>query len=160
MRMSRFLPALIVAALITAPTAAHAGVGLGLFLGEPTGITLKADLQRRTSLEVLLGVESLRNGEHGGYGHFTFLVSPFVAHGQSVSIPFRFGIGAAVYDWDGARFGDDLAVAVRAPFEVAFDFHSSPFELYLELALKLTLVDPAEDLYTDLDGGLGFRIYF
>jgi hypothetical protein len=153
---------LLAAAVVAAPSAAHAGVGIGLFVGEPTGFTIKADLQRRTSFEVLLGVENIGNGHgRGPYGHFTFLVAPFVARGESVVIPFRLGIGAAVYDDDGGDFGNDVAVAVRAPFELAFQFRRSPLELYLEIALKLEFVDPNDnDDLLDLDGGIGFRIYF
>jgi hypothetical protein len=155
------LASVIAAGLLAAPSAAHAGVGIGLFVGEPTGFTIKADLQRRTALEILLGVEHLGRGRgRGPYGHLTFLVSPFVARGESVIIPFRLGIGGAVYDDDG-DFGDDVAVAVRAPFEIAFQFRRSPLELYLELALKLEFVDPNDnDDFVDLDGGIGFRIYF
>lgn len=151
MRTSRLL---LIAMLLSVPATANAGVGIGLFLGEPTGFTLKADLQRRSSLEVLLGVNSVPRDNRGLYGHFTFLVAPFVANGRSVTIPFRFGIGGAVFDCG------ETCVAVRAPFEIAFQFHSAPFELYLEIAAKLTLIDPAHDALFDLDGGGGFRIYF
>jgi len=150
MRTSRLL--VIAALLVAAPATANAGIGIGLFIGEPSGFTLKADLQRRTSLEVLLGVNGGPDRDRGLYGHLTFLVAPFVANGRSVSIPFRLGIGGAVYE--GCA---NTCVAVRAPFELAFDFHSAPFELYLEIAAKLQLIRPAE---FDLDGGIGFRIYF
>jgi hypothetical protein len=156
------LASVIAAGLVAAPSAAHAGVGIGLFIGEPTGFTIKADLQRKTALEILLGVEHLGEGRgRGPYGHLTFLVAPFVARGDSVVIPFRLGIGGAIYDDDGGDFGDDVAVAVRAPFEIAFQFRSSPIEIYLEIALKLEIIDPNDnDDFLDLDGGLGFRIYF
>jgi hypothetical protein len=150
MRTSRLL---LIAMLLTVPATAHAGTGIGLFLGEPTGFTLKADLQSRSSIEVLLGINGIPHDNRGLYGHFTFLVSPFVAHGRSVTIPFRFGIGGAVFDCG------ETCVAVRAPFEIAFQFHSAPFELYAEISAKLTLIDPQEDAVFDLDGGGGFRIY-
>jgi hypothetical protein len=152
---------LVVAGVAAAPKPAHAGLGLGLFVGEPTAFTVKVDLQRRTALEVALGIESIRNDGRGAYGHFTFLASPFVAHGESVIVPFRIGIGAAVWDDDAGPFGDDIGVGVRAPFEIAFQFRRSPVEIYLEIALKLQLVDPNDnDPSFDADGGIGFRIYF
>jgi len=154
--LPRLLAVTTAAAITAAAPAAHAGVGVGLFLGEPLGFTIKADLAQRTSLEVLLGVDDYDEDRgRDGYGHVTFLVAPFVAHGDSVSIPFRFGIGGAIYE-DGA---DDVGVGVRAPFQIAFQFHGSPFELYVELSILLRLVDNNDDL-VDFGGGLGFRIYF
>jgi hypothetical protein len=37
---------------------------------------------------------------------------------------------------------------------------SAPIEFYGELAVALLFIDPANDLHADLQGGLGFRIYF
>jgi hypothetical protein len=161
MRPQHLLAFLVVAGLMAAPRAAHAGVGIGLFIGEPTGLTFKVDLKRRTAIEVLLGVEGFDDGRgRGPYGHFTFLAAPFVAKGESVVVPFRLGIGVAVYDDDNADFGDNVAVAARAPFQLAFQFRSSPVELYLELSLRLEIIDTDDRDNLDLDGGIGFRIYF
>jgi hypothetical protein len=142
-----------------APSEADAGVGIGLFLGEPLGFTIKADLQKKTALEVLLGVDNYDDDRgRDAYGHLTFLVAPFVAQGESVVIPFRFGIGAAVFD-DGGD--DDINVGVRAPFQLAFQFRNSPFELYVEVSLMFVFLDDeGDDDHLDLGGGLGFRIYF
>jgi len=144
---------------LAAPRAARADVGLGLFVGEPFGVDLKLDLQRRSALDIVIGTSSYRAGR-AGYGHLTYLVTPVVGHGRSVLVPLRLGIGAAIYD-DGGSFGDGINVAVRAPIEVGFVFRSAPIELYLELAVKLTFVDAnRNDPTADLDGGGGFRIYF
>jgi hypothetical protein len=144
--------------VVALPRPAHAELGIGLFVGEPLGVTFKADLNRSTAIEVLLGESTYRDGR-SEYGHLTFLVTPFRARGRSVIVPFRLGIGAAIYD-DGGDFGDDVNVAVRAPFQIAFRFRA-PVELYFELALRMTFLDANdnEDLL-DLDGGIGFRFYF
>ncbi len=146
----------LVGVAATAPSSAAAGVGIGLFVGEPTGVTIKADLQRRTALEVLVGGTSWRDGR-GTYGHVTFLASPFVARGQSVLIPFRIGFGGALYEG-----GDDLGLAARVPFQLAFQFRSNPLELYLELSLRLVIFDGPGDGAGNLDGdgGGGLRFYF
>jgi hypothetical protein len=145
---------------VAAPSRAEAGVGVGLFIGEPLGFTLKADLQRKTSLEFLLGVDDYDEDRgRDAYGHVTFLVAPFAARGESVVIPFRLGIGGAVWGHEHADGEDHVGVGVRAPFQVAFQFRSAPIELYLELSLMLRVIDDHDDL-VDLGGGLGFRIYF
>ena len=154
----------IVAALLFASTAkpAHAEVGVGLFVGEPTGLDVKLDLQRRSALDIVLGYYSHWRDYHtdGAYGHLTYLVQPLVAHGDSVLVPLRLGIGVAVFDQSG-RFDDDLNVAVRVPFEIGFRFRRTPLEIYLEIALKVTFLDEFDNHETvDLDGGLGLRFYF
>jgi hypothetical protein len=143
--------AAVVAVLAAAPKPADAGLGIGLFVGEPLGLTVKVDLQRRTALEILGGVSEYDN--EAVYGHLTFLATPFVANGRSVLVPFRIGIGAAIYE-----YGNDIGIAARVPFQVGFQFRSAPIEIYLELAMRLHLVPDGVDL--DLDGGLGFRFYF
>jgi hypothetical protein len=150
--------ALVAAALVAAPRQAKADIGLGLFVGEPLGLTLKVDLQRRSALEVLIGQTSYEDGR-SGYGHVTFLITPFAARGRSVIVPFRLGIGAAIYD-EGGDFGNDVNVAARFPFQVAFRFRA-PVELYFEIALLLEFLDANDnnDLL-DVDGGIGFRFYF
>lgn len=169
MKLRILLPLVILIGAVAArPGDAHADVGVGLFLGEPTGFTLKLGLQRNSSLEFLAGVEGYdddRGHREDWYFHGTWLVTPWAAQGESVVIPIRLGIGAAVYedDWDGGD--EDLGIGVRAPFQLAFQFRSAPIELYLELSLLLRLLDDEDgfdddDDFLDLGGGLGFRVYF
>jgi len=154
----------VIATLLFASAApARAEVGVGLFVGEPTGLDVKLDLARRSALDIVLGYYShWRNyNTDGAYGHLTYLVQPLVAHGESVLVPLRLGIGVAIFDESG-RFNDDLNVAVRVPFEIGFRFRRTPLEIYLEIALKVTFLDgaPHDHPTVDLDGGLGLRFYF
>jgi hypothetical protein len=153
----------VVAVLLfaSAPTAARAEVGIGLFVGEPTGLDVKLDLARRSALDIVLGVYSHydRFNDESGYGHLTYLVQPLVAHGDSVLVPLRVGIGVAIFD-DHGRWDDDLNIAARVPFEVGLRFRNTPLEIYFEIALKMTFVDEDNDHpFVDLDGGLGLRFY-
>lgn len=139
------------------PAPARADFGLGLFLGEPTGIDFKIGLGGRSGLDLLIGFASLRNLDDGrvGYGHVTYLVTPVVAQGNAVTVPIRLGIGAAVFGPSG-----DPSVAIRAPLEVGLRLRRTPLEFYGEIALAIVFVDPADDVYSDLQGGIGFRLYF
>jgi hypothetical protein len=142
------------AALAARPAPVRADVGLGLFLGDPTGLDLKIGLANRSALDLLLGVNTFRDGRFN-YGHVTYLVTPMIAQGSSVLVPIRLGIG-------GALFGnsDDLRFAIRAPFEVGLRLRSAPIEFYGELALALVLFTPNDSLRLDFQGGVGFRVYF
>lgn len=144
--------------LVAAPAVARAEIGLGVFVGEPLGLDLKIDLQRRQALDIVLGVTSFRDGARDySYGHLTYLVTPFVGRGTSVLVPLRFGVGGAMF---GVLEGD-VNIAVRAPFEVALLFRRAPMEIYGEVALVLNLVRENENAdIVDADGGVGLRIYF
>jgi hypothetical protein len=134
---------------------ARADVGLGLFLGEPTGLDLKIGLSPRSGLDLLAGWSTI-DSDHANYAHVTYLLTPAVGRGESVLVPLRIGIGGAVFD-SGGPFGDRLHLAVRAPLEVGLRFRRVPLEIYGEIAAVLVFV---HDSGFDVDGGAGFRFYF
>jgi len=140
--------------LATNATPSRADVGLGLFLGEPTGLDLKLGLGNRSSLDLLLGWTTFGNGRYG-YGHVTYLVTPVVGRGDAVTVPLRLGIG-------GALLGpsEDLRFAIRAPLELGLRLRRTPLEFYGEIALAFVLFNPDDDVRVDLQGGVGFRVYF
>lgn len=151
---------LIVAALLmlATPTTARADLGIGMFIGEPLGLDVKIDLERRQALDLVIGVTSIRDGGRDtSYGHLTYLLTPFVGRGRSVLVPLRLGIGAAVF---GVTEGD-VGIAARAPLEIGFMFRRTPLEIYLEIALKVNFYDRdnADDVFVDTDGGIGLRFY-
>ena len=115
----------IIAALafVSVPTTARAEVGIGAFFGEPTGLDVKLDLTHNTALDLLFGWYShcCDRFDHGGYGHLTYLVTPFIGHGRSVLVPLRVGIGVAIFD-DDRFYNDDINVAVRSPPSSACGF--------------------------------------
>jgi hypothetical protein len=151
------LAALAAAAGVAAPAPARAEVGIGVFVGEPLGLDLKLDLQRRSALDLVVGAASVRDGGRDlSYGHVTYLATLLVSRGQSVLVPVRVGIGAAV----AGLVEGDATLAVRAPLELALRMRRAPVEIYGEITLKLVLVrerDAAD--FVDLDGGVGLRLY-
>ncbi|MBA3464228.1 MAG: hypothetical protein H0T46_30010 [Deltaproteobacteria bacterium] len=148
--MRRLVIAVLSLALATTSARAE-GIGLGFFFGDPTGLDLKIDLQRRSALDIVIGLANFR--ERGAkYAHLTYLVTPIVARGRSVNVPLRLGIGGAIYGTE-----DFINAGVRVPFEVALAFRTTPLEIYGEIAMLLTLTD---DPRFDLQGGVGLRFYF
>lgn len=161
--MRKLVPLAIVMMLASARPAS-AEVGVGLFVGEPTGIDLKLGLSPRSALDILFGWYSHWNNrdyiDDGAYAHVTYLVQPLVASGRSVLVPLRIGIGGAIFD-DAGRFNEDLHVAMRVPFQVGLMFRRTPLEIYAEIALKATIIDSGADhRFLDFDGGVGLRFYF
>jgi len=165
--MRRLVLLVVLALAMPLRSNAHADVGFGFFIGEPTGLDLKLGLSRRSALDLLFGFYNHYDhffDDHfndGAYFHATYLVQPFVGRGRSILVPLRFGIGGAVFD-DAGHFDEHHHIAVRAPFEVAIVFRRSPIEIYFEVALKATLNRGDNDHHRrlDLDGGVGMRFYF
>jgi hypothetical protein len=139
----------ILAVLAIGMPAARADVGLGLFVGRPTGVDFKIGLAPRSGLDLLFGWDTFRDGRDL-YGHITYLATLFVGRGESVLVPLRLGVGGAIY-------GAAPNIAVRAPLEIGLRFRHAPVEIYGEIAARFQLYDGTD---LELDGGAGFRIYF
>ena len=141
--------------ILAVPTAAQAeGLGIGLFVGEPLGLDLKIDLQPRSAIDIVVGATSVNRGRES-YGHLTYLYTLVVGRGSSVVVPLRLGFGGAVY----GVTEDNTGIAARAPLELGLRFRRSPLEIYGEVALLLQLIGPG-DVQTDVQGGIGMRLYF
>jgi hypothetical protein len=141
--------------MLAIPTPAHAEVGIGVFLGEPAGLDVKFDLQRRSALDLVLGWYGYQRERRTGYGHLTYLFTPFVGSGSSIVVPLRLGIGGAFYGNE-----DNTNVAVRAPLELAIRFRRTPIEIYGEIAVLITLINDSGNDDIDMQGGVGLRFYF
>lgn len=140
--------------LAMSSTARAEAIGLGLFLGEPSGLDIKVGLSAKSSIDIVIGQSSFRDNRTD-YLHITYLLTPFVARGRSVLVPFRIGIGAAAI----GVVDDNAHAAVRVPLEIGFRFRRTPLEIYGEVAIKGVFVE--EDFITfDVDGGIGIRFYF
>ncbi len=139
--------------LASTPVASAQGgpFGLGLFVGEPVGVTANIKFSEARSI-ALLAAWSLGKGG-GFYGHADYL---FYKRGlfQIEGAPFdlHFGLGAGV----GAH-SDGAALAVRVPVGLGHTFRSAPIEVFVELGLGAWLI-PATDL--SVTGGIGGRYYF
>jgi len=149
---------LVIAALLAMAGTAHADVGVGLFVGAPSGFDLKIDAGYRSAVDIALGWSTFRD-DRADYAHLTYLATPLVGHGNAVLVPLRIGIGIAFYG-EGS-FDNGVNVAVRAPLELALKFRNAPVEIYGEIAAEITFFDDNDnnDVF-DLQGGIGFRVYF
>jgi len=152
--------ALALVVIVSMHTAADAeSIGIGIFVGEPLGLDLKIDLRRRSSIDVVIGATTI-NDNRESYGHVTYLYTLHTGRGQSVRIPLRLGLGGAV---SGVTEDNGTRFAARVPFELGLRFRRSPLEIYGEIAFVLQLLntdDNAENVDTDIDGGIGLRVYF
>jgi len=144
---------LVFVLLCTAPLCALAqdrGFGIGVILGEPTGISAKYWVSTRNALDAGLAW-SFR---HKGYVHihadYLWHV-PLKIEGVN-QLAFYVGIGGRL----GISSGSAL-LGARIPIGLVYWPQSVPLDLFLEVAPILDLT-PATEF--SVNGGVGIRFYF
>lgn len=125
------------------------GLGLGVILGEPTGLSLKNWLGGSTALHAALAWSLSHNNV---YAH-----ADYVFHNFNIV---RVDVGRlAVYYGIGGRFyaADDPGVGVRVPIGLNYLFADMPLDAFVELVPVLAVL-PDTDF--DLSGAIGLRYFF
>jgi hypothetical protein len=132
-----------------APAQDH-GFGLGIIVGEPTGVSLKTWTGNRTALDFAVAWSF---GRHDAlHLHVDYLFHNFslfdVDKGDLV---LYYGIGGRVKAEKKARVG------VRIPIGISYFFEKDPIEIFFELGPILDLA-PGTDFY--MTGGIGIRYFW
>ncbi|HLF64467.1 MAG TPA: hypothetical protein VI603_11970 [Saprospiraceae bacterium] len=124
-------------------------VGLGVHIGQPTGVTLKV-YQPSTSLDILAAWD---------LDDFFFLNihAIFDTHlNDENTIHFYYGPGGYVGIRDRPRdLDDEIELGVSGNF--GLDFLIQKFEIFLQVTPRVSLVKTTN---FDMGGGVGFRFYF
>lgn len=123
--------------------------GVGVMIGEPTGISIKS-WHNANSAFALGAAWSLTENEalhlHGDYLRHVWFRN--VEHG---GMAFYFGVGARVI------FADDAELGIRVPLGLNYVFEEAPFDLFVE-AVPILNLTPSTDLAGN--GAAGIRFYF
>jgi hypothetical protein len=145
---------LLVAFLLVLPVSrasAQGGLGLGIILGEPTGISAKAWLTRTTAVDFATAwsfVDEPAFHVHGDYLWHDYDLFP-VERGQ---LPLYYGVGARLKFLD-----NDSEFGVRVPVGLEYLFDTTPVGLFVEL---VPLLDLAPDTDFTINSSIGARYYF
>lgn len=136
-----------------APRSEPLGLGLGVILGEPTGVSAKGWLSDTHAVDAAAAWSVRRDGFFQVHAdlllHDYDLLETEEVRGR---LPVFYGVGGRVVlgkhdEWVGVRF----------PLGVSYLFPSAPFDVFLELVPILDLL-PETDF--DLDAAIGARFYF
>lgn len=137
-------------------------IGLGVMVGEPTGISLKVWTSNTTAFDA--GLAWSLDGRNAVHIHADYLWHNFSVFGNDIEpgqLPVYYGIGGRVVlvddEPDPNGDDDDAIVGVRVPVGINYLFEDNPIGLFLEVAPIVNLV-PSTDL--DVDAALGARFYF
>jgi hypothetical protein len=124
-------------------------VGLGVHVGQPTGVTLKI-YNEQTSVDFLAAWD---------LDDFFFLIvhAIYDVHlNDEYTIHFFYGPGGYIGIRD-RREGLDDEVELGVSGNFGFDFMIQKFEIFVQATPRLSLVQSTN---FDMGGGVGFRVYF
>src|SRR5262245_52081899 len=125
------------------------GFGLGVILGEPSGISGKSWLSKKTALAGAVAW-SLEKDE-ALHIHLDHLFHDFD------SMPVEQGTLALYYGFGGRiKFANESTISVRIPIGMNYLFASAPMDLFLEIVPMLDLIPRTE---FNLNGGVGIRYF-
>ena len=122
-------------------------VGVGVILGNPTGVTGKAWIDGSQAVDAGLGF-STRLAAYGDYLWHSWTALPQPSEGK---LPLYLGLGAQVRTFHDPEFG------LRAVAGAAYWLPRDPVEIFVEIVPVFRLA-PRDGV--GLDAGLGLRYYF
>jgi hypothetical protein len=125
-------------------------LGLGIIVGEPTGISGKMFMGGNTALDFGAAWSFGKNASL--HLHADYLIHRFdlieVDRGR---LPFYYGIGGRL------RLADDAQVGIRIPVGLSYYLENDPLEIFFEIVPVLDLT-PGTGFSGN--GGFGVRYYF
>ena len=138
--------------------------GLGIILGEPTGLSAKYWTSPTTAFDFGLGWGwggyriggKYREYYDGGsriHFHMDHLWHSFTAIESTERFPLYYGIGGRI----NTGAGYNSSFAVRGVIGIAWMPRDTPIDIFLELAPSLQLTSVTGFA---IDGGFGFRYFF
>lgn len=156
---------------VHATSSPHKSTGLGLILGEPTGLTAKFWLGSREAIDlglaysfsdyVLIYSDYLYHfhGAFGSSNEFAKDLTPYVGIGGEII--FASSSGSGVSTRTGNHYfkssSSSVGVGIRIPFGLEWMTPKVPLGVFIELVPGIGL---APGTYGFLQGGIGARFYF
>ncbi len=146
--------------------------GLGLELGEPTGLNGKYFVSDSTAIDFGVGWVY----QHYYYGDGLHLYGDVLFHPTSLAstpgfqLPFYIGVGLRYWRFDYCDRGicdyGGSAVGIRVPLGISFDFNKVPLDIFIQLVPVIDFVNgDYYDRYRDrahfgVDLSAGIRFWF
>ena len=126
--------------------------GIGVILGEPTGITGKYMIDENNAIDAGVGWETSGDNELHIYGDYLFHLYDVIKVPKG-KLPIYFGGGAR---WI-LREDDDNKIGVRIPVGLEYLFDGVSLGAFAEIVPVVNLTPDTEG---DLEAGIGIRYFF
>ena len=128
--------------------------GLGLIIGDPTGLSLKYFVSPEFAVDGAVGLGLL--GKEALHAHVDALWHFEIQRWPSAALALYLGVGPKLAIKD-KRDDSDLRIGARAPFGLALMFAEAPFDVFVEVAAGLWLIKKPG---FDVDVAIGGRFWF
>jgi hypothetical protein len=131
--------------------------GIGLVLGEPTGITAKLYLDDDTAIQGAVGINFYGSGVQA---NAEYLWHPWIVQDRDLLVmPIYLGPGLRAVDYGGRGVDSHFAMGLRAVVGLLFDFKEQPLDAFVELG-GVVEYDFTNGWGPGLNIGAGVRYYF
>lgn len=147
---------LVLACLQVEPVSAQANseeggnFGLGLMLGEPSGVSIKSWNGTKTAFNIG-AAWSLAGRNEALHLHGDFLWHSWMEKVETGRLAFYYGLGGRII------FADDAQAGLRVPLGLNYVFPTIPFDLFVE---AVPILDVTPDAGFAGNGAVGLRYYF
>jgi hypothetical protein len=127
-------------------------VGLGIIVGEPTGVDLKVFLSEVNAIEGAIAWSLSGDNEFHLQVDYLYHFYDWIKVEKGL-LPVFMGIGGRI----ALRDNDDDLLGIRIPFGLAYEFADGIFDVFGQIVPVLNLT-PDTDF--DLEGAIGGRFWF
>jgi hypothetical protein len=133
--------------------------GVGIILGEPTGITAKLYLKDDQAIQGAIGSAFIGGGLQI---HSDYVFHPYILQSRpSFVLPFYVGPGVRLIDYTNGRDSSSFAIGARGVAGLLFDFKDVPIDAFVEVAAVLEYeFKEGRGAAIRLNAGAGVRYYF
>ena len=135
-------------------------IGVGIILGEPTGVCAKLYLKDDQAVQIALGSAFITGGLQA---HADYVFHPWILQDkESFVLPVYIGPGLRFIDYSSSTAnGSHAALGLRAVVGLLFDFKNVPLDAFIELAgVGEYDFGKGRGVGAALNGGAGIRYYF
>jgi hypothetical protein len=145
--MKKIIVLIIIGLFAIGLSAQNSGLGLGIILGEPTGISAKMWTNSNTAFDA---AAAWSFGNEGAlHLHADMLFHKFSLINEK--FPVYYGFGARV------KLSDDPNIGARIPIGIIYVVPNSKFDIFLE---AVPVFDLLPDTRLNLNSALGVRYFF
>ena len=135
------------------------GFGIGVIVGEPTGITIKIWTGNTTAFQAAAA------WSFSGYESFQFHAD-YLFHNFGIlnsdemrgALPLYVGIGGRIKlkEDNDLDDNDEASIGARVPLGMSYIFEDTPLDIFIEV---VPILDVLPDTDFDLNGAAGIRFY-
>lgn len=159
MAAKAILGAAVMIGAMALPRLAHADsagpFGIGLIIGDPTGLSANYRLSQQRSID---GALAWSFGRDPGFKiHSDYLWHrDAILRAEKFNVDLHYGVGARLWSLSN-RHDDNMRFGARVPVGLSSNFNQRAIEVFVEIALGMNVIPSTS---ADLDAGIGARVYF